>query len=142
MKFTTEQQSVDYFIYWLKQHCGNGVNVRQSATYDYYDVEMINGGGKIIRYELKRRNLNHNEHNDAVMEEYKYLNFINDLRNGTIHYGYLVCFFNDIMTLSDVTKPIEIFNTKAKKTTEFTNGLVVDKRFVRYNQDFKINYIV
>ena len=139
MKFTTEQQSVDYFISWLKLHCGEEIKVIQSDTYDYYDVELTKENTK-IRYELKRRNLNHYKYNDAVMEEYKYLNFVRDIRNGKINYGYLVCFYNDIMTLSDITKPIEKFKVKAKKTTEFTNGLIVEKRFVKYNQDYKINY--
>lgn len=140
MKFITEQQSIDYLVNKLYEKGWESINTTQSKDpYCYYDIEGV-FKGNIIRIECKRRNYKSTQFNDAILEKSKYDKFIDDLKANKFNRCYLVSFFEDCMTISDVTHPFDVDFRYANKTTDFDNKEIVEKCFVHYKQEKKINY--
>lgn len=132
MKFKTEKESIDFFTSRLVQ---KGWQVRlPEDQFSYYDVEAEKEG-KVVRFELKRRNHPSYRYNDTVMEEYKLCSFY---RDG--YTGYLVTFFDDCWTLSNVYTPVNHMSRMAKHTTDFSDQRVVEKKMVQYRFDKVLSY--
>jgi hypothetical protein len=70
----------------------------------------------VVRFELKRRNHPSYRYRDTVMEEYKLCNFYKDGVS-----GYLVTFFDDCWTLSNVYTPVNHMSRMARHTTDFSD---------------------
>lgn len=140
MKFLTEKDSIDYFVKRLESKGFTNVNPTQSENqYSYYDIESEYRGVK-IRWELKRRNYLSTKFGDSICERYKFESFVDGIRNGEFDKGYLVSFFDDILTIDDITKPCDVDFIYANKTTEFANRNVVEKAMCHYKQTNKYKY--
>ena len=132
MKFKTENESIEFFTQKLESK-GWQVN-RPKDQYSYYDLEAQKDG-EVVRFELKRRNHNSYRYNDTIMEEYKLCNFYKDG-----YTGYLVTFFDDCWTLSDVYTPVDHIQRQARHTTDFDDQNIVNKQFVKYHFDKIFKY--
>lgn len=140
-KFNSELESINYFINFL-QRKGYSEVKKAEDRYSYFDISAEKNG-KIYKFELKNRNLKSTTYNDTVMEEYKYNKFIENNDN-----GYLVTFFEDCFSVSNVRTfqskiqklANKITDSTVSKTTDFINDQKVIKNFVVYNQDRKYEY--
>lgn len=142
MKFTTEQESINYFIKWLQQHKFENIQPTQNdQPFCWYDIEAERLGKK-YRFELKRRNMLSTKYNDGICECYKYKEFKNALEEKVINEGYLVCLFDDCITLSSFkTTPLYEDVVYANKTTDFENKNQVKKHFIHFKQNYKYEYV-
>lgn len=140
MKFSTEQDSINYFVKRLESKGWENINPTQASnSYCYYDIEATYKG-KLVRFELKRRNYKSDRFGDSIMEKYKYDNFVEDMRKGVFARGVLVSFFEDCFTIDDVSYPYDVDFVYANKTTDFENRNIVQKTMVHYKQEYKYNY--
>ena len=140
MKFSTEQDSIDFFTTQLQFSGFTNINATQSLDkYSFYDV-YADFKNKKCKFELKRRDKDSTDFNDSIIEMSKYANFLNEIVNGEIDKGYVVSFFNDIYTIDDILSNHSIKSYQANQTTEFENRQKVDKWFVCYKQEKKFKY--
>lgn len=140
MKFATEQDSIDYLVNRLESKGWVNINPTQSTNpYAYYDIEAEYNGVK-VRWECKRRNYKSDKFGDSIMEKYKYDHFIEDIRKGEIDKAFLVSFFEDCLTIDDITYPYDVDFIYANRTTDFSNRNIVQKTMVHYKQDYKYDY--
>lgn len=140
MVFHTENESIDYFVSFLKNKGFYSINATQSENqFSYYDIEAELNSKK-WRFELKNRSerLKSTDFNDSIMEVYKYKKFKEE--KDEYDYGRIVSFFNDCFTISDVFNPIGIEKRMAKKSTYFDDKTIVEKNYITYKQERKFNY--
>lgn len=140
--FGTEQESIVFFCRFLKDKGYTDINPTQSKDqFSYYDIDATYMG-KRFRFELKRRDMMSGLHNDSVIETHKYKKFQTAKEKNEYDFGYLVSFFWDCFTISPIKESniIGIKHTKGSRTTDFENDEIINKEFVRFNQNVKRNY--
>lgn len=140
--FETEQDSIDFFCKFLETKGYTKINPTQSKDqYSYYDIDAEYMGKK-FRFELKRRDMMSNRYNDSVIETHKYKKFVKGKENNDYDFGFLVSFFWDCFTVSPIKKSniIGIKHTVGSRTTDFDDQQIINKEFVRFNQNIKRDY--
>lgn len=133
--FKTEEDSVKYFNKVLQAR--GYTDIKRTDKFCYYDIEACKGD-KSYRFELKRRNFKHTRYGDAVMEAHKFNHFIED--RDKYNYCYLVSFFEDCWTISNIKSPIGGSVIFGSRTTDFEDKTIIKKDFVHYRQQVKFRY--
>lgn len=142
MKFKTEDESIVYLINQLVKSGYTDVECTSGESkFSHYDVRSKNPiNGTSQEYEIKRRDFKSDKYEDCIMEDIKYHSFLNDKHNGDTDTGWLVNFYDDCWTVSDVYNPINFTKTIASHCTEFKDKKKIIKGYYHYKFDYRYEY--
>lgn len=139
MKFSTEQESINYVVDELQDRGWTCNPTQATNKYSYFDIDGVVKGNN-YRIEVKRRDMDADKYGDTIIEGYKVNKFNQAIKDNEIKRGYLITLFNDCWTVSDISNPMYSSVKQAQHTTEFDDNRIVDKQFVHYGQHKRFEY--